>query len=159
VPINLAPLSRYAVRRAGREATGIDLSSVEPTAQSGRERRAPRERAFLTARIAYNNGSLTLPCTVMQISTTGAKISVPAETNLPELFHISIPQKSVDCRARLIWRRGDMAALAFTPVDAPIEAPSADASAGRIKALLAENEKLKARIGKLTAQIARLTND
>jgi PilZ domain len=156
VSITLLPLSRYAVR----EATGIELSSVEPTAQSGRERRAPRERAFLTASISYNNGSLTLSCTVMQISATGAKISLPAEINLPEVFQISIPQKSVERRARLIWRRGDMAALAFAPVaPPPVEGPSDDSSAARIRALLAENDKLKARIGKLTAQVARLTND
>jgi hypothetical protein len=147
------------VRRAGREATGIDLSSVEPTAQSGRERRAPRERAFLAANISYNNGSLTLSCTVMQISATGAKINVPAQTNLPEVFQISIPQKSVERRARLIWRRGDTAAIAFAPVAVPVEAPADDPAAARIGALLAENEKLKARIGKLTAQIARLTSD
>jgi hypothetical protein len=135
------------------------VQSADPTEQSSSERRAPRERAFLTARISYSNGAMSTPCTVMQLSATGAKIAVAGTLNLPEIFYIAIAQKSIERRARLVWRRGDVAAVAFLPNEAQAELPAGDDAHSRIKALQAENEKLKARIGKLTAQIARLTSE
>jgi hypothetical protein len=102
---------------------------------------------------------MSTPCTVMQLSATGAKIAVAGTLNLPEIFHIAIAQKSIERRARLVWRRGDVAAVAFLPNEAQAEIPEGEEANSRIKALLAENEKLKARIGKLTAQIARLTSE
>ena len=135
------------------------MPSAEPTTQLSPERRAPRERAFLTARISYGNGALSTPCTVMQISSTGAKIGIGAATSLPEIFQIVIAQKAIDCRAKLVWRRGDVAGVAFQRDAPPAELPAGDAAKLRLKALQTENEKLKAHIGKLTAQIARLTNE
>ena len=135
------------------------MASAEQILQSSQERRAPRERAFLAARISYGNGALSTPCTVMQMSATGAKISIGAATSLPDVFQIAIPQKSIDCRAKLVWRRGDIAGVAFQPGEAPAEALPGDAAKLRIRALQAENDKLKSRIGELTAQLARLTNE
>ena len=102
---------------------------------------------------------MSTPCTVMQLSATGAKIAVAGTISLPEIFHIAIAQKSIERMARLVWRRGEVAAVAFLPNEARTEPPAGDEAHSRIKALQAENEKLKARIGKLTAQIARLTSD
>ncbi len=135
------------------------MANAELKADSSPERRAPRERAFLAARISYSNGAMSTPCTVMQISATGAKLNIPAAISLPDAFQIAIPQKSVDCLATLVWRRGDVAGVAFQRVEAPEEQPVGDAAKARIKALLAENEKLKARIGELMTHLARLTDD
>ena len=135
------------------------MANAELKADSSPERRAPRERAFLAARISYSNGAMSAPCTVMQISATGAKLNIPAAMNLPDAFQIAITQKSVDCRATLVWRRGDVAGVAFQRVEAPEEQPAGDAAKARIKALLAENEKLKARIGELMTHLARLTDE
>jgi hypothetical protein len=145
------------LRRVGRDATGNLVPSAEPSDPSGSERRAPRERAFLAARVSYNNGAMSTPCTVLQLSATGAKIGLAETINLPDVFQIAIPQKSIERRARVVWRRGDVAAVAFLPNEAPDEPADALDDKARIKALRAENERLKAHIGKLTAQIARLT--
>jgi len=135
------------------------LPSAEPSDQSGGDRRAPRERAFLAARISYSNGAMSTSCTVLQLSATGAKIGVAGTVNLPDVFQIAIAQKSIDCRAKLVWRRGDVAAVAFLPSEPAAEPAQRLDDGSRIKALQAENEKLKARIGKLTEQIARLTGE
>ena len=134
------------------------MSSVEQKIESKPERRAPRERAFLSGRISYGAGALSTPCTIMQISATGAKINVAPTISLPEVFQLVIAQKSIDRPARLIWRRDDVAAIAFQPDKALVELPAAEAARLQIAALHAENDRLKARIGKLTAQVARLTD-
>ena len=135
------------------------MSSAEQKTSFRPERRAPRERAFLSGSISYGGGALSTPCTVMQLSATGAKLSVAATISLPEIFQIAIAQKAIDRRARLIWRKADVAAVAFELDDSPTEPPAGDSARVRIAALQAENERLKARIGKLTAQVARLTDD
>ena len=138
---------------------GKAVANAELKAKSSQERRAPRERAFLSARISYSNGAISTPCTIMQISATGARLNIAEAISLPDVFQITIPQKSVDCRATLVWRRGDVAGVAFQRVEAPQEQPAGDAANARIKALTAENDKLKTRVGELTAKLARLTDD
>jgi hypothetical protein len=135
------------------------VADAAPQPESMPDRRSPRERAFLAGRISYSNGALSTSCTVMQISETGAKVNIAGAIGLPEMFHIAIPQKSVDRRARLVWRRGDVAGVAFERAEAPAERSTGDAARMHIKALIAENEKLKARVGELTAQLARLTDE
>lgn len=134
------------------------MSSAEQTISSRPERRAPRERAFLSGSISYGGGALSTPCTVMQLSPTGAKLSVAATISLPEVFQIVIAQKSIDRRAKLIWRKADTAAVAFEPEEKPAELPAGESARGKIAALQAENDRLKARVGELSAQIARLTD-
>jgi hypothetical protein len=135
------------------------LADVEMTGQSSEARRAPRERALLTARISYNNGALSTQCSVVQISASGAKINVAAGACLPDVFQFAIPQRSIDCRAKLVWRRGDLAGVAFERDAVAAQADPDDANRALIKALRTENEKLKGRIGVLKAQIARLNNE
>ena len=134
------------------------MSSAEQKIGFRPERRAPRERAFLSGSISYGGGALSTPCTVLQLSATGAKLSVAATISLPEIFQIVVAQKSIDRRARLIWRKADVAAVAFELDDSPVELPAGESARVRIAALQAENERLKTRVGELSAQIARLTD-
>jgi hypothetical protein len=135
------------------------VANAEAKTELNFERRAPRERAFLAARISYGNGAISMPCTVMQISASGARLNLLEAISLPDVFQIAIPQRSVDCRATLVWRRGDVAAVAFQLGEAGEVELTLDAAKARIKALLAENDKLKARVGELSAKLARLNDD
>jgi hypothetical protein len=122
------------------------------------ERRTPRERTFLPARIAFGDGgALSTQCTVTHLSSTGARLIVPASISLPDRFDIAIPQRGLDSRARLVWRKDDQAGVEFEQRDEPkLDMPPEDLQA-RIRDLEAINTKLRAQIAELTQQVARLT--
>jgi hypothetical protein len=128
-----------------------------PADQTVEGRQAPRERTFLPARIAFGeHGALSTPCTVTQLSSTGARVNVPANTTLPDRFELSIPQRSLTTRVRLVWRRGDLIGVQF---DEHAEEPAASSEdlQARIRELEAANAKLRARVAELTEQVHRLT--
>ena len=48
--------------------------------------------------------------------------------------------------------------MAFELEEKPAELPAGESARGKFAALQAENDRLKARVGELSAQIARLTD-
>lgn len=125
--------------------------------QDTRRPRAPRERAFLEAKIAFANGTQSAQATVVQISATGAKLSLSADQALPDVFDFSVPQKGLSTRARLVWRRDNMIGISFQQATAePTAVFSAADAQTRIETLEAENAKLKKRNGEMAAQLARI---
>ncbi len=121
--------------------------------------RALRERAFIQATISYANASQSVTVTVVQISATGAKLNIPDTLNLPDQFMISIPQKGIETRARLVWRKDNVAGVAFQRAQSSAANYTDVAGAeARAEALEAENGKLKAQIAEMRTQLARLTD-
>ena len=116
------------------------------------DRRAPRQRAFLRAKLSYPDGSISFECSVVQISATGAKLALTDDAQLPERFRIEIPQRRIDCLARAARRDADSIAVAF---DAAEEAAPAGHAAllRKIQTLEAENRALQGRIKTLTARL------
>jgi hypothetical protein len=54
-------------------------------------RRTQRRRSLLSGKIAYNNGSYTLSCTIRDLSEVGAKVRIPNGQVLPsQVFLIDI---------------------------------------------------------------------
>ncbi len=128
-----------------------------PANESTEERRIPRERTFLPARISFGeNGVLSTQCTVTQLSAGGARLTVPASTTLPDRFDLSIPQRNLATRVRLVWRKGDLAGVQFDEHAAEDPAAPEDLQA-RVRELEAANAKLRARVAELTEQVYRLT--
>jgi PilZ domain len=119
---------------------------------------AVRERLFVTARISYANGAISSPCTVTQLSPTGARINVADALSLPEIFDISIPQRNFSCRARLVWREQSKAGIEFV-VEAPAPEQTTADYQEKIRALEALNAKFKAQIAEMTTQLHRLTGE
>lgn len=66
-------------------------------------RHTGRIRSFLRGEIVHSNGASRTECTVRDISETGARIQVPKSVTLPEFFDLSIPQKGLHERAKIIW--------------------------------------------------------
>lgn len=132
--------------------------NIQQNTQPAETRHGTRERIFLPARASYGNGAISTSCTVLQLSETGARLNLPAAFSLPETFAIAIPQRNIDCRARLVWREGDKVGIEFLP-DAPQTEPTAEECAARIRALESLNAKFKAQIIELTAQMRRLTDE
>jgi hypothetical protein len=114
-------------------------------------------RVVLQARISYGDGAISTACTVNQLSDASARISIANSFALPDTFDISIPQRGIACRAKLMWRRDDQAGIDFLGDDAVLAADQPADPAARIKALETENAKLKAQVGILMQQVQRLT--
>lgn len=132
------------------------LVAANKSQKSSDPRRAPRERAFLKARLSFANGTMSFPCLVTQISATGARLAVDDDAALPDHFQIAIAQKGVDRAAKLIWRRDGQAAVEFAPVGD--EDPSSlEAALARLRVLEAENISLRATVAKLTGQLKQTT--
>jgi hypothetical protein len=134
------------------------LYNIEPNdAQSIEARRAIRTRTFLQARVSYGDGAISSACTVNQLSDDGARLNIASSFALPDTFEIAIPQRGISCRARLVWRKDNQVGIDFLGVDDDHPAPTIEDHLARIKALEAENAKLKAQISTLLVQVHRLT--
>lgn len=72
-----------------------------------------RSRALLGGSLAYNNRTSVMSCVVRNITPAGAKISVDHVAVLPDEFDFSLPRRDERRRARVVWRKGDAAGLAF----------------------------------------------
>lgn len=73
---------------------------------------------------------MEIPCTVKDVSKTGAKIAVSDSYHLPENFMLKIVGKDFVCRVKLAWRRGHFAGLRIEQVAkiAPKPTPVIEAS-------------------------------
>jgi len=118
------------------------------------DRRAPRQRAFLSAKLVYLDSSISIDCSVTHISATGAKINIKEDVNLPERFLVEIPLRRVKTEARLVWRDADSIAVAFGSEARPFET-SPSALSQRIRVLEAENRMLRATCQSLNEQLAK----
>lgn len=67
--------------------------------------RAPRNETNWIGVIRTLEG-VEIPCTVKDVSKTGARIGVPASYELPDSFMLKVVGKDFVCRVRLAWRRG-----------------------------------------------------
>ncbi len=120
------------------------------------ERRSPRERAFLQARLSFAHGAVSFPCVVTQISANGAKLSVSDDVSVPDRFQIEIPQRGIDCPAEMVWRRNGQVGVVFLKPDAR-KAEGWETSLARLRELESENAKLRANLLSLTEQLNRIT--
>jgi hypothetical protein len=77
--------------------------------------RAPRNETNWIGLIRTSEGT-EIPCTVKDVSKTGAKIGVPASYELPERFMLKVVGKDFVCRVKLAWRRGHFAGLIIEQV-------------------------------------------
>jgi len=132
---------------------------TRPKETPSERRHDARERTFLQARLIFGHGALSTPCTVTQLSATGARLTLPEGVTLPDHFELAIPQRGIHCQARIIWRRDAQAGVAFAAEGEASLAPDSQDYAGRIKELEIVNGKLKAQVADLLAQVRRLTED
>ena len=72
--------------------------------------RPPRNETDWIGIIRTADG-VEIPCTVKDVSRTGAKIGVPASYSLPDSFMLKVVGKDFICRVKLAWRRGHFAGL------------------------------------------------
>jgi hypothetical protein len=85
---------------------------------SDNRRHARRFPAHHPAQILLGPDAM-IPCTVKDISTGGARIALKPQMDLPESFELFIAAHDLQVRrARVCWRKGGFAGIAFSPEDA-----------------------------------------
>lgn len=114
------------------------------------KRRAERKRTFIAGRMRFGRGALSSPCTVREMSETGARISFEPGVTLPQHFTLELPGRDFTREVELRWRHGDSAGIAF--VDA--QRSEAIDPETRIRQLEEENAALRAQVRDLRREIA-----
>jgi hypothetical protein len=101
------------------------VASMVPATDN--RRHARRFPAHHPAQILLGSDAM-IPCMVKDISTGGARIALKPQMDLPETFELFIAAHDLQVRrARVCWREGDFAGIAFSPDESDVIA-GADAS-------------------------------
>jgi len=98
----------------------------DPTPIQRREERSPTN---WIATIRFRDGT-EIPCSVKDVSKSGARICVGANQALPSVFMLRIIGRDFLCLVRVAWRRGDYVGVRIERVGklppAAAAAPAAD---------------------------------
>ena len=80
--------------------------------QGSERRSAKRRRTLKEGTIVFDGGQRTLPCRILDISDTGARLSVPNVIFMPEEFQLKVRYGGVrDCE--VAWQRGQTVGVRF----------------------------------------------
>jgi hypothetical protein len=93
---------------------------------------APRQRTFRGLEIDFGAGGRRIACTARDWSVAGAQVELPAGQALPPRFRLVDPRSGEQHEARLVWRRGNIAGLAFTDGPNAMRRPAPDSLLGRM---------------------------
>lgn len=73
----------------------------------------PRRRALKAGVVSLNNGNITLPCVVRDISETGAKLKVDTGRHPPDQFELQIELDGLVATCTVVWREGQELGVEF----------------------------------------------
>ncbi|MEL6948246.1 MAG: PilZ domain-containing protein [Pseudomonadota bacterium] len=89
------------------------LSSRRSSAGPGGQRREPRESITKSASILVEETGQVISCTLRDINTRGARMSVASHAGIPDTFILKCRQAELNTRARVAWRRGYELGVSF----------------------------------------------
>jgi hypothetical protein len=72
---------------------------------------APRHRVMKPAKIEY--GGIKTPCTIRDLSVTGAALEVSELGKIPATFNLIMPEDRLKLACRVVWRRDYRLGVAF----------------------------------------------
>lgn len=87
-----------------------EMANLEPSDK----RSSPRRRALKAGVVSLNNGNITLPCVVRDISDTGAKLKVDTGRHPPDHFQLQIELDGLVANCMVVWRDGQQLGVEFT---------------------------------------------
>ena len=95
----------------------------QPTSRPDERRRLSRRRALLKGKIVYPRNTLSTDCTIKDISTGGARVSLGGET-VSDGSYLIVVRDGVAHEATAAWRSADQVGLKFErSFDLTAEAP------------------------------------
>ncbi len=77
-------------------------------------RKASRRRVLKSGVIAFNDRFSALPCTVRDLSPSGAHLRVEGTTNVPNTFELIIELDGLEAQCEVAWRKGKEIGVRFS---------------------------------------------
>jgi hypothetical protein len=97
----------------------IDLGA-RPAKYAGAERRTGlvrrfnlRARSLMTGKLIVGDCQMSIDCVIRNLSSRGARVSVPRSIHLPSEIGLLIVREGRYCDAAVAWRNGDLTGLTF----------------------------------------------
>lgn len=91
----------------------FDTLGTAPAQRIDDKRSAPRRRILKAGIVAYNDRRSTLPCTVRDLSTTGARLRVNGSVNAPDTFDLIVELDCLEASCQVVWRKADQIGVRF----------------------------------------------
>lgn len=76
-------------------------------------RRAPRRRMLKSALASFCNRYCSIPCTVRDLSETGARLRCEGSVNVPDRFALIVELDGIEADCQVAWRRGTEIGVTF----------------------------------------------
>jgi hypothetical protein len=76
-------------------------------------RQAPRRRVLKAGIVAFNDRYVSLPCTVRDISATGARLRVDGSINVPDKFELIVEIDGMEVLCEVVSRKANQIAVRF----------------------------------------------
>ncbi len=97
----------------------ISHSSEAAEPNQDEQRAAPRRRVLKGGKVAFNERHCSIPCTIRNISATGALLKSEHSVNIPDTFDLIIEIDGIEASCEVVWRRGNELGIKF--LGAPIK--------------------------------------
>ncbi len=101
--------------------TGYCGVAFEVTAEieirQGNRRTEPRRRVARTATIADQAALTPVPCVILDVSNSGARLDVPATARIPQRFKLMIDSDGSERICDVVWRRDNSIGVKFADLD------------------------------------------
>jgi hypothetical protein len=89
------------------------VTAVEELRTGENRRIAGRARTLLAGKIIIGKGLISPDCVIRDLSSSGARVRISAETDLPPKVRLLAIKEGLLFEANVAWRRGDQTGLAF----------------------------------------------
>jgi len=80
----------------------------------GQKRRETREPITKSASICIEASGQVIACTLRDIHSRGARMSVASHAGIPDVFTLKCRQEGINTTARVAWRRGNEMGVSFS---------------------------------------------
>jgi hypothetical protein len=77
------------------------------------KRGSPRQRVLKSGKIVFAGGSISVDCTIRNLSEAGARLQVPVA--IPDRFTLVDAHARTRREASVVWRKGDQIGVRFDP--------------------------------------------
>jgi hypothetical protein len=81
--------------------------------ESGDKRIAARKRVLKAGLVAYNDRHVSVPCTVRDISDTGARLKIDGSVSAPDTFDLIVDMDGLEASCEVVWRNGKELGVRF----------------------------------------------
>src|SRR3954466_4919510 len=102
-------------------STPSRLSSGEAVMDERRE--SQRHRTFLAGKVIFGANRFQIDCSVRDLSSGGARLSLADPLAIPSVFELHLPARGAVFRAEVRWRKGRQIGVMFRAV---LRRPSAE---------------------------------